>query len=127
MSLDTDFDDLLVEVAGVDPQVLRARQISALLKNARLTNSSLVLLHAELSSLKGSVEVLASSIEKQQAELSANTSITTNIRDLLTTGKVMTKILKGLAGILLTCAALWGAWYGIAHSGAPAPTIGPLP
>jgi hypothetical protein len=49
--------------------------------------------------------------------LNENTTVTREIRDVVTAGRVFTRVVKWAGSIALAAGALWAAWYQITHDG----------
>jgi hypothetical protein len=77
-----------------------------------------------LASIEERLERGSDRMDSMQDELSANTAVTTEVRDLLTAGKGGLKVLgwfgvfaKWLGGIATAIAALWALYYAATHGG----------
>lgn len=115
MGMDTDFHQALHEEP--DPSKRRDAQLAVLLTHMRMANSQL----AEYAVQQLDVE---KRLRQMEADLTQNTAITTEVRELLQTVKggmrvlgwlgALAKWLGGLAGALV---AIYTAWYAATHGG----------
>ena len=76
----------------------------------------------ELSAITRRLDDGDRELRQLRTELTANTVITTDVRDAQTAGRVLTNAVKWLAAFILACSVIWGAIYGAAH-----PASIPLP
>ena len=114
MSIDSDFDRTLdIEQ---DPQKRRDAQLAILLAHVRMTNDQL----AEQTVRARDFNNRISLIEKS---LSANMTITTEVRDMLDTGKALFKLAgwvatgaRWITAVAAAAAVVWGA-LNLPHSG----------
>jgi hypothetical protein len=69
----------------------------------------------------GGTERRVGDIEQRMAGmetlLTENTAVTREIRDVVTAGRVFTRVFKWAGSIALAAGALWAAWYQITHDG----------
>jgi len=73
------------------------------------------LLDARITSLRGDHAELRTGQQAMAVELKANTVITAEIRDYMVAGRIGTKVIKWIAGMVLAATAIWGGVKALIH------------
>lgn len=128
MGVDSDFAKILAQ--GQDlPEMTRDRQVAVLLTHARHTSKHLTAMAEAIDEIRLCTNELTRMAHVQQAELAANTEITSGVRDTIRAGRLATRVVKWLSGIALALVSFYTAWSiftNNGHGGGPgAGGIGP--
>lgn len=67
--------------------------------------------------LKGGQATISGQLFENTRLTKENTEITTQVRDLMTTGRMGTKLIKWAGGMAIAGAAIWSAVYAALHNG----------
>jgi hypothetical protein len=118
-------------LAGLDPlahggelpmadreRILMQRQINALLISDRLLAQQMAELAQRVGRFEATQQTMASDFGLLREELKANTEVTVQVRDLLTTARGLRKVGDGiawLAKLVTACALLWAALLAALH------------
>jgi DNA anti-recombination protein RmuC len=121
---DSDFGHLL-DKAALDATVPMERIVQVLLAHARHTSEKLNSAAHTLDGLTTAVKELTDQVKQHHTELQKNTEITSAIKETVNAGKIVHKVAKGLAALLITCAMLWGAWVSISTGTVPSVDAAP--
>lgn len=62
-------------------------------------------------SIPGKLDALTARVGKIEVAVAENTELTRDIKDLLTAGKVMSKIIKWMGGLAAAGSAIWAAFH----------------
>lgn len=65
----------------------------------------------QLAEIRSRLDKGDARFEKLEKSLAENTEITKDIRDVVVTGRVMTKITKWVGAVALAISAVWALWH----------------
>ena len=65
----------------------------------------------QLAEIRSRLDKGDARFEKLEKSLAENTEITKDIRDVVVTGRVMTKLTKWIGSIALAISAVWALWH----------------
>lgn len=107
---------------------LTQRQINALMAHGRMVSEQIAELTRRVLTVEHQQVAADLQMKTVLTELKGNTEITSQIRDLLTAGRVAKQAGDGLSWMVtfgaklgIACAAVWGAFQALAHLMGPKP------